>query len=288
MSNFYNKFQCCMFFYTYCVKLPCAYCDIWDYGPTSWLVRLLEINMEHNYTESLIAISSTSFFMMMLIKTFVQWWIVNPDTFVSGRNFRINEFSGLLNRPSVQKRKSVPALFVRISEISGLSEPGLTNHHCIWKYPQWLWIYKSELCWQNKWKNNINYVELQVVNHYLKSNTRASYVHLLVDLFRWGATQASIWEEAAELGGRHATVLQIPGQKGMLCVTWPGLFSSITIYNQPISFMLIRKQKWLSQLVIGRHSPATAELNLTKLDMYTSSTKFVLRRFVSKGLFFSL
>ena len=60
----------------------------------------------------------------------VQWWFVNPDTFGSGRYFRINEFSGLLNRPSVQERKSVPALFVRISEISGLSEPGLTNHHC--------------------------------------------------------------------------------------------------------------------------------------------------------------
>ena len=47
------------------------------------------------------------------------------------RYFRINKFSGLLKRPSVQKRKSVPALFVRISEISRLSEPGLTNHHCI-------------------------------------------------------------------------------------------------------------------------------------------------------------
>ena len=60
----------------------------------------------------------------------IQWWFVNPDTFVPGQYFRINEFSGLLNRPSVQKRKLVPALFVRISEISGLSEPGLTNHHC--------------------------------------------------------------------------------------------------------------------------------------------------------------
>ena len=61
----------------------------------------------------------------------LQWWFVNPDTFVPGRYFRINEFSGLLNHPSDQERKSVPALFVRISEISGLSEPGLTNHHCI-------------------------------------------------------------------------------------------------------------------------------------------------------------
>ena len=61
----------------------------------------------------------------------LQWWFVNPVTFVPGRYFRINEISGLLKRPSVQKRKSVPALFVRISETSGLSEPGLTKHHCI-------------------------------------------------------------------------------------------------------------------------------------------------------------
>ena len=61
----------------------------------------------------------------------VQWWFVNPDTFVPSRYFRINKFSGLLNLPSVQKRKFVPALFVLISEISGLSEPRLTKHHCI-------------------------------------------------------------------------------------------------------------------------------------------------------------
>ena len=68
----------------------------------------------------------------------LQWWFVYPDTFVPGRYFRINEFSGLLKRPSVQKRKSVPALFVRISAISGLSEPGLTNHHCTLLYLQLL------------------------------------------------------------------------------------------------------------------------------------------------------
>ena len=82
---------------------------------------------------------------------YIQWWLVNPGTFVPGRNFRINEFSGLLNRPTVQKRKSVPAPFVRISEIYGLSEPGLTNHHCTcrcalicmktnWEFDRWpLW-----------------------------------------------------------------------------------------------------------------------------------------------------
>ena len=35
-----------------------------------------------------------------------------------------------MNRPSAKEQKLVPVLFVRISEISGLSEPGLTNHHC--------------------------------------------------------------------------------------------------------------------------------------------------------------
>ena len=44
----------------------------------------------------------------------LQWWFVNQDTFVPGRYCRKNEFSGLLNHPSVQIRKSVPALFVRI------------------------------------------------------------------------------------------------------------------------------------------------------------------------------
>ena len=63
-------------------------------------------------------------------KPYILWWFVDPDTFVPGRYFRINKFSGLLNRPSVQERKSVPTLFVRINKISRLSEPGLTNHHC--------------------------------------------------------------------------------------------------------------------------------------------------------------
>ena len=35
-----------------------------------------------------------------LFHCFIQWWFVNPDTFVPAGNFRINEFSGLLNRPS--------------------------------------------------------------------------------------------------------------------------------------------------------------------------------------------
>ena len=35
----------------------------------------------------------------------IQWWFVNPDTFVPSGNFRINEFSGLLNRPSPDVRE---------------------------------------------------------------------------------------------------------------------------------------------------------------------------------------
>ena len=61
----------------------------------------------------------------------IQWWLPYPDTFFQGRYFRINEFSGLLIRPLVRTWKSVSTLRVRISEISGVSEPGLTNHHCI-------------------------------------------------------------------------------------------------------------------------------------------------------------
>ena len=60
----------------------------------------------------------------------VQWWFVYPDMFVPGRYFRINKFSGLLNCPLVRTWKSVPTLFVRTSEISGLSEPRLTNLRC--------------------------------------------------------------------------------------------------------------------------------------------------------------
>ena len=89
----------------------------------------------------------------------VKWWFVNPDTFLSSRYFRINKFSGLLNRPSVQERKSVTTLFVRISEISGLSEPGLTNHHCILSPTGCLYSYpiveKTEVL-IIKWRHNFN------------------------------------------------------------------------------------------------------------------------------------
>ena len=50
------------------------------------------------------------------------------DTFVPDHYFRINEFSGLLNRPLVEISSQT---FFRTSEISGLSEPKLTNHHGI-------------------------------------------------------------------------------------------------------------------------------------------------------------
>ena len=93
----------------------------------------------------------------------IQWWFINPDTFVPGQFFRINEFSGLLKSPSVQKRKLVPALFVQISEISGLSEPGLTNHHCnsfFSKYPNGLQmiilthsVWGQCYWWQSVWKS---------------------------------------------------------------------------------------------------------------------------------------
>ena len=52
------------------------------------------------------------------LKCEVWWWFVCPDTFVLGRYFWINEFSGLLNRQLVRTWKSVPTLFVRTSKIS--------------------------------------------------------------------------------------------------------------------------------------------------------------------------
>ena len=61
---------------------------------------------------------------------FIQWWFVYLDTFVPCGYFWINKFSRLLNRPLVRTGKLVPTLFVRTSEISGLSEPGLMNHQC--------------------------------------------------------------------------------------------------------------------------------------------------------------
>ena len=85
-------------------------------------------------------------------RTDVQWWFVYPDTFVPGRYFWINELSGLLNRPLVRTWKSVPTLFVRTSEISGLSEPGLTNHHCNWhRLPMYSLIFQWENLKWNSW-----------------------------------------------------------------------------------------------------------------------------------------
>ena len=69
-------------------------------------------------------------FQFNLFQNVIQWWIIYPDTFVPGRYFRINKFSGLLNCPLVRTWKWVPTLFVWTSKISRLSELGLTNHHC--------------------------------------------------------------------------------------------------------------------------------------------------------------
>ena len=39
--------------------------------------------------------------LMNRIRKQVQWWFVYPDTFVPGRYFQINKFSGLLNHPFI-------------------------------------------------------------------------------------------------------------------------------------------------------------------------------------------
>ena len=53
-------------------------------------------------------------------------YMYSDDSLIWTHLFSV-DFSGLLNGPSVQEQKSVPALFVRISKISGLM-----NHHCMW------------------------------------------------------------------------------------------------------------------------------------------------------------
>ena len=55
--------------------------------------------------------------------TSVQWWFVYPDTFVPGRYFRINEFSGLLSRLLVWKWKSVPALLSGLARFPDYRSP---------------------------------------------------------------------------------------------------------------------------------------------------------------------
>ena len=55
--------------------------------------------------------------------SYIQWWFVYLDTFVSGRYFRINEFSGLLNRPFVQTWKSVPTIFSGLARFPDYRSP---------------------------------------------------------------------------------------------------------------------------------------------------------------------
>ena len=108
-------------------------------------------------------------FLWNFIRNRIQWWFVYPDAFIPGWYFRINEFSGLLDRQLVCTWKSVPALFVRTCEISGLSEPRLTNHHCSSKtnwyhfdnhtneeIRRYSWNYKDAYeKTDNKWYDNI-------------------------------------------------------------------------------------------------------------------------------------
>ena len=56
-------------------------------------------------------------------QTLLQWWFVYPDTFVPGWYFRINEFSGLLNRPLVQTWKSVPNFLSRLARFPDYRSP---------------------------------------------------------------------------------------------------------------------------------------------------------------------
>ena len=96
----------------------------------NWFFPYILVTLCKSYFQSStrLSVSETSLPKWPCAMCNIQWWFVKPDTFVTGQYFRINEFSGWLNCPLVRTEKSVPALFVR--EISGLSEPGSTNHHC--------------------------------------------------------------------------------------------------------------------------------------------------------------
>ena len=96
-----------------------------------------------------------------ILVNYVKWWFVKPDMFVPGQYFWINEFFGLLNRPLVQPRKSVPALFVRTSVISVLSEPKLTNHHCyINQQPAVYKMPSPKVSYRASWKDLVSYISL--------------------------------------------------------------------------------------------------------------------------------
>ena len=119
---------------TYCSRNMCLHCTY-----TLFLEDILAVIILIYKANFLSHCRQTFFFC-------IQWWFVYPDTFVTSRYFRINKFSGLLNSQLVWKWKSVPTPFVRISDISGLSEPGLTNHHCI--------QLQKELTYQDTLKRN--------------------------------------------------------------------------------------------------------------------------------------
>ena len=62
----------------------------------------------------------------------VQWWFVYPDTFVPGQKVPDKRVFRITESPIGPDMEIGSRTFVRTSEISGLSEPGLTNRHCIW------------------------------------------------------------------------------------------------------------------------------------------------------------
>ena len=70
-----------------------------------------------------------------IVKTYYIEDMYSDDSFIRTGLFPVDisgftSFFGLLNRSLVRTWKSVSTLFVRPSEMSGLLEPGLTNHNC--------------------------------------------------------------------------------------------------------------------------------------------------------------
>ena len=119
----------------------------------------------------------------------------SDDSLIRTRLFSV-DISGLtsfpVNCPSFQKRKSVSALFVWISEISGLLEPGLMSHHCIVVCAAHLRIFRYEEITCTTWnytKNDgqVNFIGGNLIsdvgcppgqlalNFYLKAGTNKAF-----------------------------------------------------------------------------------------------------------------
>ena len=98
-------------------------------------------------------------FILPVHQYLIQWWFVNPDTFVPAGNFRINEFSGLLNRPSPDVREllinvlycsqliaSFRGIYVALKRVAFCF-----FSVCFWPLKRPLYCFFSICLWPRKW-----------------------------------------------------------------------------------------------------------------------------------------